>query len=84
MGQLIMKEDEDACSGRIYRQYEKLDIVATPQLVELTEAVADTQRLIDEAGLTAEYEEWLQGQQEYTPLLETALKVLKGVGNDRL
>jgi hypothetical protein len=71
------REAEDATFRQgIYDQYEKMGIEAAPELIQLTAQVGEMDRSIQEAGLGAEFQEWLRTQPEYSPYIDMMFRIL--------
>jgi hypothetical protein len=61
---------------QLYDQYEQLGLQVTPQVISAISDIGNTQREIEQQGLTAKYQEWLRQQPEYSPVIAQLLQFL--------
>lgn len=65
-----------AFAQNMYDAYQKLGLEANQQTIDNMLKVGELQRQIEEAGLTAKFQEWLRTRPEYSPVIDQLLAAL--------
>ncbi|MBW1996370.1 MAG: hypothetical protein JRJ29_00255 [Deltaproteobacteria bacterium] len=67
----------DMFAQNLYDQYEQMGLQVAPQVVDALSRIGAAQYQMENAGLEAQFREWLRTQPEYSPVLEQILDMLK-------
>lgn len=68
--------EDDLYAQQLYDKYEQLGLQVTPEAINTLTSLGAAQREITEAGLSAQFQEWLRTQPEYSPYIDTILSIL--------